>query len=85
MSAIEADIATAAQAQARLQRRLRDQETGEERLARFARLQAAAFELLKSSPDGWTHFMRRNLHSRRVKVIDGKWRPVSADRLAGQA
>lgn len=76
---------TAIQIRSSLQRRLEQQETPEERLARFVKLQRASFELLCSSPAGFQHFLQRNLHSRRAKVIDGKWRPVSADRRAGEA
>ena len=79
------DIELANQLQSRLQRRLRDQETAEERWERFVRLQALSFDLLRSSPDGWEHFLRRNMASRRVEVIDGKWQPVSADRRFGEA
>lgn len=85
MSFKESDISVALQARAGMVCRLRGLETPEDRLARFGRLQAASFELLRSSPEGWRHFIQRNLHSRRVKVIDGKWRPVSADRCAGEA
>ena len=79
------DIATALQWRARAAQRLRGQETGEQRLLRLARLQSAAFALLRTSPDGFEHFLRRNLASRRVKVIDGKWRAVSADRRFDEA
>ncbi len=85
MCSTSTDIAIALQARSRLQRRLREHETAEQRLARFVRLQNASFELLRSSPAGLRHFLQRNLQSRRVKVIDGKWRPVSADRRVGEA
>ena len=79
------DIDLANQVQSRLQRRLRDQETVDERWERFGQLQELSFDLLRSSPDGWDHFLRRNMASRRVEVIDGKWQPVSADRRFDEA
>jgi hypothetical protein len=69
----------------RFARQLAKGETAAQRLERFVRLQRASFELLLSSPQGFQHFLRRNLRSRRVEVIHGKWRPVSPDRRAGQA
>lgn len=68
----------------RLQIMRRQQQTRsvEQRLADFAELQAASFRVLCASPEGFQHFLRRNLTSRRVEVIDGKWRPVSAARRA---
>ncbi len=80
-----ADITAAIQVRAKFQQRLRDQETPLQRLDRFVRLQQDSFELLRSSPAGLRHFLRRNLRSRRVEVIDGNWRPVSADRRAYEA
>ena len=78
------DISAAIQLRSRLQQRLRDQETAEERWTRFVQLQRAAFELLRSSPAGYQNFLRRNMSSRRVEVVNGEWRPVSAARRAGE-
>lgn len=79
------DINNAIRLRARAAQRLRSQETGELRLQRLAQLQRVSFELLRSSPSGLEHFLRRNMASRRVEVINGKWRPVSADRRFGEA
>ncbi len=77
MSAADSDLSKAIEAQSQFRRRLYEQASPDERLARFAELQRQSFRLLETSPDGWSHFLRRNLQSRRVEVIDGKWRPVS--------
>ena len=77
-------ISRAVEARTRLQRRLCQQASPAERLARFAQLQQDSFRLLQASSDGYQHFLRRNLKSRRVKVIDGQWHPVSADRCSYQ-
>ena len=74
------DVTNAIRWRARAEQRLRHQETGEQRLQRLSRLQSASFDLLQSSPTGLEHFLRRTMTSRRVEVIDGKWRTVSADR-----
>lgn len=79
------DIASAIETRTRFERRLRSNESPEERLARFSRLQRQMFDLLRASPDGYRHFLRRNLQSRRVEVIHGEWRPVSPDRHLDQA
>ena len=63
-------------------RRLSEKRSPSERLAEFARLQQASFRLLRESPHGYEHFVRRNLESRRVEVVDGVWRPVSPARRA---
>lgn len=85
MRATEIDISSAIQTRSKFLQRLRGQETAEQRLVRFELLQKSSFELLHSSPEGFGHFLKRNLHARRVKVIDGKWHPVSADRRVGEA
>lgn len=85
MSATGSDVSTALKSRSKAQQHLRKHETAEQRLARFARLQQASMKLLRSSPDGLRHFLRRNMTSRRVEVIDGMWRPISADRGAGEA
>jgi hypothetical protein len=66
----------------RFQRRLNEQRSPSERLADLARLQQASFRLLSESPHGYEHFLRRNLESRRVEVVDGVWRPVCPARRA---
>jgi|GEM_PF-1529568 len=65
-------------------RRLRENRTASGRLAEFAKLQQASFRVLRSSPSGYQHFLRRNMASRRAEVIDGVWRPVSPARRAQQ-
>lgn len=79
------DFTAASRLRSQVQQRLRGQETAEERLKRFAQLQQSSFEPLRSSPAGLEHFLRRNMASRRVEVIDGRWRPVSADRRFDEA
>jgi hypothetical protein len=77
------EIDAALEARRRLQKRQLLSETPEQRLVRFVKLQNAAFETLRSSPDGWKHFLRRNYKSRRVRKVNGQWIPVSADRCSG--
>ena len=84
MSQADADIAKAMHARETLQRHLKSDESGEQRLERFVRLQQAAFELLRSSPEGYQHFLKRNTRSRRVQVIDGKWIPLATDRPSAE-
>jgi len=64
----------------RYARRMRENRSPGERLAAFKKLQQASFRVLRASPRGYRHFLERNLHSRRVEVIDGEWRPVAPDR-----
>jgi hypothetical protein len=66
------------------QQRICHDETVEERFHRFIQLQSASFELLRSSPEGYQNFLRRNHKSRRVEVVDGVWHPVSADRCIAE-
>jgi hypothetical protein len=61
-------------------RRRRDRRAASDRLADFAKLQQASFDVLCASPAGFSHFLRRNFHSRRVEAIDGQWQPVSLAR-----
>ncbi len=68
----------------RYMRHLRENRTADQRLADFAKLQQASFRVLRESPRGYQHFLRRNLNSRRAEVIDGVWRPVSPARRAQQ-
>ena len=65
-------------------RRVRENRSPGERLADFVKLQQASFRVLRKSPRGYRHFLRRNLVARRAEVIDGVWRPVSAARRAQQ-
>ena len=65
-------------------RHMREQRSASQRLADFAKLQQASFRVLRESPRGYQHFLRRNLNSRRAEVIDGVWRPVSPARRAQQ-
>ncbi len=78
-------IAAAIGVRSRYQRRVREGRSVTDRLADFARLQRASFNVLRASPRGYRHFLERNLYSRRVEVIDGVWRPVSPARSARQA
>lgn len=78
-------IGAAILARSRYQRRLCENRSASERLADFAKLQEASFRLLRASPRGYRHFLKRNLNSRRVEVIDGVWRPVSPARRSQQA
>lgn len=85
MSEENRDLYEQAQRRAKYVARRRAGQTPAERLALLAGLQAASFRLLRSSPQGYEHFLRRNFHSRRAEVIDGQWRPVSPDRSAPPA
>lgn len=78
-------ITAAIETRDRFGRHLRENESAEERLARFIQLQRTSYELLQASPKGFQHFLRRNLQSRRAEVIDGQWRPVSPDRRSYEA
>lgn len=80
MSADQETIQQALAARLRLMRQLQQQRTAAQRLADFARLQQTSFRVLCASPEGYQHFLRRNLTSRRAQVTDGKWSPVSAAR-----
>jgi hypothetical protein len=66
----------------RYQRQMWENRTADERLAEMAKLQQVSFRVLRESPSGYQHFLRRNMASRRAEVIDGVWRPVSPARLA---
>jgi hypothetical protein len=65
-------------------RRVRENRSAGDRLAEFKKLQQASFRVLRASPRGYQHFLERNLHSRRVEVIDGEWRPVASARRSQQ-
>ncbi len=81
----ETDIASMIDAQRRHQLARERAETHEQRMERFAELQAASFELLRSSPEGYAAFLRRNHTSRRAELINGIWQPVSPDRPSPEA
>ncbi len=68
----------------RFARRINGACSAEQRIERFAKLQQASFDVLLASPNGYHNFLRRNLHSRRVEVVDGEYQPVSSDRHAQQ-
>ena len=55
-------------------------ESPQDRIERFRALQQFSFDLLRSSPHGYQHFLRRNYYSRRSEVVNGQWQPVSIDR-----
>ena len=79
------EVSAAIETRTRFARRVRSNESPEQRIARFIQLQRKSFELLQASPDGFQHFLHRNLQSRRMEVIHGQWRPVSPDRRPDQA
>jgi hypothetical protein len=68
----------------RYMRRVRENRTVDERLAEFRRPQQASFRVLLASPHGYQHFLKRNMNSRRVEVIDGEWIPLAPARRALQ-
>lgn len=51
-----------------------------ENLRAMAEAQQQAFACLEASPDGVDRFIRRNIHNRRARYVDGEWQPVSPDR-----
>jgi len=69
----------------RYMRRVRENRSADDRLADFAKLQQASLSVLLASPRGYRHFLERNLHCRRVEVINGEWKPVSPARRSRQA
>lgn len=81
----EPDISQMLELRRRHMREQQRLETLEQRWQRFAELQAASFKLLRSSPEGYENFLRRNHKSRRVEVIDGVWHAVSPDRPSPEA
>lgn len=42
------------------------QKTPEQRMAEMARMQQAAWEMLRRSPEGYAHFLRRNFKARAI-------------------
>jgi len=85
MSSDSASIRAAIDIRTIYMQRLRENRSAGNRLADFAKLQQASLSVLCASPRGYRHFMARNLHSRRVEVINGKWKPVSPARRSQQA
>jgi len=64
----------------RYTRRVQRNRSVAERLANFKALQLAALRVLRESPEGYRRFLKRNMRSRRVEVIDGEWKPVAPAR-----
>lgn len=54
----------------RLRRKLALEKTPEQRMRDMARLQERMWATLRSSPDGYAHFLRRNYKARAIKVRD---------------
>jgi hypothetical protein len=54
----------------RFRRKLNLQLTPEQRLEKLAQLQAAAWDILRCSPDGYAHFLRRNFRARSIRGWD---------------
>jgi hypothetical protein len=52
----------------RLRAHMALQKTPQERMAAMAKLQEAAWERIRLSPEGYAHFMRRNFKARAIKV-----------------
>jgi GAF domain-containing protein len=52
----------------RMRKRLAAQSTPAERLEQMLRLQRLAWDLLRQSPKGYAHFLRRNLKARATAV-----------------
>jgi hypothetical protein len=52
----------------RYRRRMALQKTPEERMADMAQLQKAMWARLQSSPEGYTHFLRRNYKARAIPI-----------------
>lgn len=53
-----------------LRRKLAWAKTPRERMQEMARLQQAAWEALRLSPEGYAHFLRRNFKKRAIPVRD---------------
>jgi hypothetical protein len=54
----------------RYRRKVSLQRSPHERMLLMARMQDAAWEVLRRSPDGYAHFLRRNYRARSVKGWD---------------
>jgi hypothetical protein len=66
----------------RVMRRTDAHRSPEDRLVAMAQIQARAFALLDSSPEGRDRFLRRNLENRRAQLTHGTWEPISPARRA---
>jgi hypothetical protein len=53
-----------------LRRRLASRATPAERVRDLARLQEATWAILRRSPEGYAHFLRRNFKARAIEVRD---------------
>jgi hypothetical protein len=62
------DLSKKLAARDRLRRKLARQTTYAQRLAAMARFQEAACEILRRSPEGYAHFLRRNFRARAIPV-----------------
>ncbi len=78
------DLRAAFEKRRRFIERLQANRSAAHRLADWTKLQQASFHILMASPEGYRHFLRRNMESRRTEVINGQWRPVSSARRAQQ-
>jgi len=54
----------------RLRRKLATRASPAERVRDLARLQEATWAILRSSPAGYAHFLRRNFKARAIQVRD---------------
>lgn len=61
----------------RMRKRLAAQETPAQRMAAMAELQRRTWAILRASPNGYAHFMRRNFKARAIRV-DPKWQEPNA-------
>jgi hypothetical protein len=62
------DIAEQFARRDRAQRRYWQSLTYEQRLDEMSRLQARAWAILRSNPEGYAHFIRRNMKARAIPV-----------------
>ena len=79
------EIQDAIERRDRYRRRYELRRSPGERLAAFYELQQTAFALLRASPEGYQHFLRRNYASRRTEIVDGRYVPESPDRRTMQS
>jgi hypothetical protein len=64
------DISRQLAARDRMRRRLALQATPEDRVRDMMRLSQATWDLLRQSPEGYAHFLRRNFKARAIVVRD---------------
>jgi len=62
------DIASRLRARDRFRKKLSSLKTPEQRMAEMSRLQQAMWETLRRSPEGYSHFIRRNFKARRISA-----------------